>query len=123
MPGKDCPMCGELMHLPAGEQTLVPADHRAAGQPTRTSDRMLRVSAENLNRLLSLAGESLVESRWIKTFAESLLVSDSRRPRILSLTAETSSATVDSVIAAMRSSATRSTRTLSRWLRSFLICS
>ena len=34
---------------------------------------MLRVSAENLNRLLSLAGESLVESRWVKPFAESLL--------------------------------------------------
>jgi two-component system, chemotaxis family, sensor histidine kinase and response regulator WspE len=39
----------------------------------RSSDRVLRVSAENLNRLLSLAGESLVESRWIKPFAESLL--------------------------------------------------
>ena len=39
----------------------------------RASDRVLRVSAENLNRLLSLAGESLVESRWIKPFAESLL--------------------------------------------------
>ena len=37
------------------------------------SDRVLRVSAENLNRLLSLAGESLVESRWIKPFGESLL--------------------------------------------------
>ena len=37
------------------------------------SDRVLRVSAENLNRLLSLAGESLVESRWVKPFAESLL--------------------------------------------------
>ena len=29
--------------------------------------------AENLNRLLGLAGESLVESRWVKPFAESLL--------------------------------------------------
>jgi two-component system, chemotaxis family, sensor histidine kinase and response regulator WspE len=37
------------------------------------SDRVLRVTAENLNRLLSLAGESLVESRWIKPFAGSLL--------------------------------------------------
>ena len=34
---------------------------------------MLRVTAENLNRLLGLAGESLVESRWVKPFAESLL--------------------------------------------------
>ena len=34
---------------------------------------MLRVTAENLNRLLGLASESLVESRWLKPFAESLL--------------------------------------------------
>jgi two-component system sensor histidine kinase and response regulator WspE len=39
----------------------------------RASDRVLRVTAENLNRLLSLAGESLVESRWVKPFAESIL--------------------------------------------------
>jgi two-component system sensor histidine kinase and response regulator WspE len=43
--------------------------HRAR----RASDRVLRVTAENLNRLLSLAGESLVESRWVKPFAESIL--------------------------------------------------
>lgn len=36
-------------------------------------DRVLRVTADNLNRLLALAGESLVESRWLKPFAESLL--------------------------------------------------
>jgi two-component system sensor histidine kinase and response regulator WspE len=39
----------------------------------RAPDRMLRVTAENLNRLLSLAGESLVESRWVKPFAASIL--------------------------------------------------
>ena len=51
------------------------ADEDPAGAPRgrRASDRVLRVSAENLNRLLSLAGESLVESRWAKPFAESLL--------------------------------------------------
>jgi two-component system, chemotaxis family, sensor histidine kinase and response regulator WspE len=42
-------------------------------QERQGADRVLRVSAENLNRLLSLAGEALVESRWIKPFAESLL--------------------------------------------------
>jgi two-component system, chemotaxis family, sensor histidine kinase and response regulator WspE len=46
----------------------------AATAPLRdNSDRILRVTAENLNRLLGLAGESLVESRWVKPFAESLL--------------------------------------------------
>jgi two-component system sensor histidine kinase and response regulator WspE len=37
------------------------------------SDRVLRVTAESLNRLLGLASESLVESRWVKPFADSLL--------------------------------------------------
>jgi two-component system sensor histidine kinase and response regulator WspE len=36
-------------------------------------DRALRVTVDNLNRLLGLAGESLVESRWLKPFGESLL--------------------------------------------------
>jgi two-component system sensor histidine kinase and response regulator WspE len=36
-------------------------------------DRVLRLTAENLNRLLGLAGESLVESRWLHPFADSML--------------------------------------------------
>jgi two-component system sensor histidine kinase and response regulator WspE len=35
-------------------------------------ERVVRLSAENLNRLLALAGESLVESRWLRPFADSL---------------------------------------------------
>ena len=35
-------------------------------------ERVLRLTAENLNRLLALAGESLVESRWLRPFAESM---------------------------------------------------
>jgi two-component system sensor histidine kinase and response regulator WspE len=35
--------------------------------------RMLRVRADTLDRLLSHSGESLVESRWLKPFAESML--------------------------------------------------
>jgi two-component system sensor histidine kinase and response regulator WspE len=35
-------------------------------------DRMVRVTAENLNRLMGLAGESLVESRWTEPFANAL---------------------------------------------------
>ena len=33
----------------------------------------MRVTADSLNRLLGLAGESLVESRWLKPFSESLI--------------------------------------------------
>jgi two-component system sensor histidine kinase and response regulator WspE len=55
---------------PAG--TIAPA---TAADPTGSaerSDRVLRVTADNLNRLLGLAGESLVESRWMRPFADSL---------------------------------------------------
>ncbi|HWX00614.1 hybrid sensor histidine kinase/response regulator [Collimonas sp.] len=37
------------------------------------ADRMLRVTAAHLNQLVSLSGESLVESRWLPAFNESLL--------------------------------------------------
>lgn len=47
-----------------------------ASSPGRTGDaasRSLRVTADNLNRLLALAGESVVASRWVNTFASDLL--------------------------------------------------
>lgn len=45
----------------------------ATETPAKTDDRVLRVAAANLNRLLGFAGEALVESRWLSPFAESLL--------------------------------------------------
>jgi two-component system sensor histidine kinase and response regulator WspE len=39
---------------------------------SEASDRVLRVTADHLNRLLGLTAESLVDSRWIKSFAQSL---------------------------------------------------
>jgi two-component system, chemotaxis family, sensor histidine kinase and response regulator WspE len=50
-----------------------PAQVPPAPSADKNADRVLRVTAENLNRLLGLAGESLVESRWLKPFSESLL--------------------------------------------------
>ena len=54
------------------------ADERALPSSASTDlrdapDRVLRVTAESLNRLLSLASESLVESRRVKPFSESML--------------------------------------------------
>jgi two-component system sensor histidine kinase and response regulator WspE len=43
-----------------------------AFQTAFVSDRVLRVSAQNLNRLMGLAGESLVESHWLYPFEQSL---------------------------------------------------
>lgn len=50
--------------LPAGDSQQDKAE---------SSDRMLRVTAAHLNQLVSLSGESLVESRWLPAFNESLL--------------------------------------------------
>ncbi|MDQ7977973.1 hybrid sensor histidine kinase/response regulator [Paraburkholderia sp. SARCC-3016] len=57
--------------VPLPVPTTVPA--HAGTNPQRDPDRILRVRADNLDRLLSLSGESLVESRWLKPFAESML--------------------------------------------------
>jgi two-component system sensor histidine kinase and response regulator WspE len=53
-------------HVPAP----VTAPESAAVEPV---ERVVRVSADSLTRLLSLAGESLVEARWLQPFARSLL--------------------------------------------------
>jgi len=65
---------GETIPLAEPEQA-VPAEQRqaVAADARENSERVLRVTADNLNRLLGLAGESLVESRWLKPFAASLL--------------------------------------------------
>ncbi|MCT7329059.1 hybrid sensor histidine kinase/response regulator [Ralstonia mojiangensis] len=73
--------------VPAPEPAA-PAPHRAPIGNTRDPHRMLRVRADNLDRLLSLSGASLVESRWLKPFGESMLrVKRSHRAATLALDA------------------------------------
>ena len=55
-----------------GRRATLPGEN-AAGQAGNGQAGVLKVTAENLNRLLGLAGESLVESRGFKSFADSLL--------------------------------------------------
>jgi two-component system, chemotaxis family, sensor histidine kinase and response regulator WspE len=40
--------------------------------PQKKADRVLRMTAHNLNRIMGLAGESLVESRWLYPFSDNL---------------------------------------------------
>lgn len=51
----------------------MPAETRDAAYVGAGAGRSVRVSADNLDRLLSLSGESLVESRRLKPFAASML--------------------------------------------------
>jgi two-component system sensor histidine kinase and response regulator WspE len=54
--------------------TVAPPPPNAPGRGTRTGgDRAIRITAQTLNRLMGLAGESLVQSRWFEPFYESLL--------------------------------------------------
>lgn len=45
----------------------------ANGPKTVATDRVVRVSVDNLNRLMALAGESLVEVNWFQPFADAML--------------------------------------------------
>lgn len=57
--------------LPAVD--LTPSEDEDEGRGRGEHARGLRVNAENLNRLLGLAGESVVASRWLDGFAVELL--------------------------------------------------
>ena len=64
---------------------LGPAPPARAARSGDGADRSLKVTAQTLNRLMSLAGESLVHSRWLEPFAESLLGSKKRHSEISEL--------------------------------------
>ena len=56
-----------------GEPVPTGTGARTAAEPEpETPERVLRLTADNLNRLLGLAGESLVESRWLRPFTDSM---------------------------------------------------
>lgn len=57
---------------PAQEKLKAVKEQEPQLKAPKEGDRILRVTAQNLNRLMGLAGESLVESRWLQPFAEEL---------------------------------------------------
>lgn len=57
---------------PAGAGTEPEDSTAAAPPPVEAVDRVVRVTAENLNRLMGLAGESLVEARQLRPIVDSL---------------------------------------------------
>ncbi|MEO0768219.1 MAG: response regulator [Cyanobacteria bacterium J06649_4] len=72
------PVESNLTHSPKNSETASQAllDERMTVRPEASqaaSARMVRMSADNLNRLMGLAGESLVEANWLQPFATSLL--------------------------------------------------
>jgi two-component system sensor histidine kinase and response regulator WspE len=57
----------------------------AADTPRPQDDRVVRVTAQSLTRLMGLAGESLVETRWLQPFAGSLLKLKKQQDRLADL--------------------------------------
>ena len=71
---------------PASNKAMVaqkPAAVEKAKQPAEdagaNSDRVVRVSADNLNRIMGLAGETLIEANWLQPFADSLMILKKRQ--------------------------------------------
>ncbi|HEV3165464.1 MAG TPA: hybrid sensor histidine kinase/response regulator [Isosphaeraceae bacterium] len=61
--------------VPAQEEKPAPA----------TSEAVVRVSAQSLNRLMGLAGESLVQARWLDPFSSALLKLQKQHDRLASV--------------------------------------
>ncbi|HKM56972.1 MAG TPA: chemotaxis protein CheA, partial [Isosphaeraceae bacterium] len=66
--------------VPALRTASSPGASSAAAEP---ADRVVRVTAESLTRLMSLAGESLVQTRRFRPFVDSLLLLKSRQTGLL----------------------------------------
>jgi two-component system, chemotaxis family, sensor histidine kinase and response regulator WspE len=58
---------------PALPPPVTPPTAAQSQESADQKERVVRVSAQSLTRLLSLAGESLVEARWLQPFARSML--------------------------------------------------
>ena len=65
----------QAIEAPEEEQTAIaaPVSTPDVAVAREMTERVLRVTAQNLNRLLGLTGESLVESRRLRPFVDSLL--------------------------------------------------
>ena len=50
-----------------------------SGSMPPAGDRVVRVEAENLNRIMALSGELLVEAKWLQPFADSLTLLKERQ--------------------------------------------
>lgn len=90
VPVQEAPVVIDVPPTPPAPPTPVPSTPPASSLPPEPSpvkveispavekkdqrvERVLRVTAQNLNRLMGLAGESMVESRWLQPFSDSLL--------------------------------------------------
>lgn len=77
---EECLHAGGGTFTPLAETTEDPLENMQGEEPlliplppSQAQQRALRVTAETLNRLMGIAGEALVESRWMTPFSASLM--------------------------------------------------
>lgn len=68
---------------------------KPAPSPEKSADQVVRVTAQSLTRLMGLAGESLVEAKWLQPFSKSLLDLKRRLGRLADRLEEVRQATSD----------------------------
>jgi two-component system sensor histidine kinase and response regulator WspE len=72
--GKDRPATTVPLPLPAAPLAPSPPSHPVPVTPSAApAEPVVRVTAQSLNRLMGLAGESLVQARWLPSFSTALL--------------------------------------------------
>ena len=69
-PPKPAAQSGPL--APRAEEAARGASGPPSPEPPAPAESVVRVTAQSLNRLMSLAGESLVQARWLQPFAANL---------------------------------------------------
>lgn len=67
---------------PSTPQTI--QESKSAPVPTKdtSKDRVVMVSADNLNRIMGLAGETLIEAGWLQPYADSLILLKKRQQEL-----------------------------------------
>ncbi len=73
---------------PLSEEDEAKEENEAVEEPETNveqavSDYSIKISTQRLNRLVGLAGESVVESRWVRSHADSMLVYKRRQSEII----------------------------------------
>ena len=70
---------------PADSEPVAKPEPAPTGGASSNADESVRVSAESLNKLVGLAGEVQVESRWLHPFADALQQIKHRQAELISL--------------------------------------
>jgi two-component system, chemotaxis family, sensor histidine kinase and response regulator WspE len=120
------PAAAEPLPTPAPIAPADPADP-ADPPPSQSAEAVVRVTAQSLNRLIGLAGESLVQARWLQPFASSLTTLRKQHDGIAGLLSDLAQAVagvphaeeIDALIADARTRAERSREVLDQRVAEF----